>query len=577
IRAYGLYAALAYDWLHDAPGMEELRPIILERLDAWLDWYIEGGYLNDSPYSNYFWGYFASLAMAGLATAGESDSAERWLGKTRELLEKRVIPGFQSGLKGGEWAEGWQYGQLVAMEVALLVDAFHTATGTDYAPSLSWLGEIVDAQLHRTHPDRKSWYGNGTQHERPPPPDGSALASALLVLDRTDPQRAAHARYMLRRMFPPLGRERLWFAFVSDRPDAPDQDPRRPDRIAYHLSGPGQTFMRSSWREDAVWVSFQAGARVAVDHQQNDQGHFEIWRGSDALVSDFATEGGYATINHNSILIDDGGDVLNYVPNQGVWARSSRTVAWHDSGVAVVVVGDLADAWAPKCVERGCDDRSVKKAVRTLVYLRPDVVVTHDDIELTEGGYGATWIAHVRSKPRVAGAAASATAGGSRLDLIALGPERPAVRVVQEPTPSEDHIYRANRPDGEVWRLEIDTPRGKPARRIVSWMRASDASAPAAEVTPVRGGGLVGGVGQVGSAATAVLFAGGPAGGAAEVPAAATRALVVGLEPRGAYRVGVTRGGKGTCRLSVAQASTAEARPDPAGALMIDLAPCRGR
>jgi hypothetical protein len=29
IRAFGLYAALAYDWLHDAPGMEELRPLII--------------------------------------------------------------------------------------------------------------------------------------------------------------------------------------------------------------------------------------------------------------------------------------------------------------------------------------------------------------------------------------------------------------------------------------------------------------------------------------------------------------------------------------------------------------------
>ena len=57
-------------------------------------------------------------------------------------------------------------------------------------------------------PDRRSWYGNGTQHERPPPPDGSALACALLVLERTDRAAAARARFISRRLMPPLGKGR---------------------------------------------------------------------------------------------------------------------------------------------------------------------------------------------------------------------------------------------------------------------------------------------------------------------------------------------------------------------------------
>ena len=574
IRAFGLYAALAYDWLHDAPGMDELRPIILDRLDAWLGWYMEEGYLNDSPYSNYFWGYFATLAIAALATHGEHDGSELWMQKTRELLDKKVVPGFQANLKGGEWAEGWQYGQLVAMEVALLVDAFHTATGADYAPAFSWLGEIVDAQLHRTHPHRGSWYGNGTQHQRPPPPDGSALASALLVLDRTDPARAAQARFILRRMFPPLPKDRFWFAILADRPDAPDQDPRRAERIAYHLSGPGQTFMRSSWQEDAVWVSFQAGPRVAVDHQQNDQGHFEIWRGGDALLSDFATQEGYATINHNSILIDDGGDVLNYTPNHGVWNRRSKTLAWHDAGPSVVVVGDLADAFTPKCVERGCNDRAVKRWTRTLVYLRPDVVVTDDAIDLAKGSYGATWVAHSKARPQGRGAHVFTQVGSSRLDAVALAPKGAAIRTVAEPTPSEDHIYRANRPDGEVWRLEVDTPRGEPTRRIQTWMRAAPAGAAPARVTAVRGKGLAGGVGQVGQVQTAVLFADSHAGGEVELPAGPVRALVVGLEPGAMVTALTKRTGRG-CTIAIKAGQGGAARTDPAGAVMIDLAGCK--
>ena len=41
----------------------------------------------------------------------------------------------------------------------------------------------------------------------------------------------------------------------------------------------------------------------------------------------------------------------------------------------------------------------MKKVVRTLVYLRPDAVVIDDRVELADGGYGATWAAHVKAAP----------------------------------------------------------------------------------------------------------------------------------------------------------------------------------
>ena len=570
IRSFGLYAALAFDWLHDAPGMEELRPLIIERLDAWLRWYGEEGYLNDSPYSNYFWGYFASLAMAGISLNGEAPQADAWLERTHALLDKKVVPGFHARLKGGEWAEGWQYGQLVAMEVALLVDGFRTATGADHSHSFAWLGEIVDASLHRTHPDRASWYGNGTQHKRPPPPDGMALASALLVLEQSDKPAAARARFILRELFPPLGNERIWFALVTDDPAGEAIDPRDPKRLAYHLAGPGQTFLRSGWGQDAVWVSLQAGARVAVDHQHNDQGHFEIWRGGDALLGDFGTQEAYATINHNSLLIDDGKAVLNYPPNQGVWARKSRTVGWNDRGDVAVVVGDLTDAWAPKCVERGCSQRAVVKVMRTLVYLRPDTVVIDDVVELADGGYGATWAAHVKAAPEVKGGRASAVVGGSRIDVVAVAGG--TLRAVAEPTVQDDHIYRANRPDGAVWRIEIDSPRSGTARRFRTWLRAADRAAAPVQAVSVSGQGIEGAIGPVGPARIAVLFAR-PDGGSIALPAEVGGALVTGLEAGGVYSASAAHAAGGGCAVTVARGGAATA--DPSGSLGIDLAPCR--
>ena len=456
IRAYGVYAALGFDWLHDAPGMDALRPVIIKRLDAWLSWYTAKGYLNDSVYSNYYWGYFTTLALAGLATDGEAAQAEDWLARTRHLLDKDIIPGFYSRLAGGEWAEGWQYGQLVAMEVSLVVDAFYTATGADYAKSFPWIADLVPAQLFRMHPDYRTSYGNGTEADQPPPSDPSGLADAILVLRRTDPQAAARARFIVHHLMRPHRNERLWFAVAADGAGGKQVDPRDPSVLSYHLPGPGQTFMRSSWDPSAVWVSFQAGARIAIDHQHNDQGHFTLWRGSDPLIGEFDREQGYGTINHNSLLIDDGGKVLTYPPNQGVWARNSRTLRWHDTGRAVVVVGDLADAWAPHCVERGCSERAVRKEIRTLVYLRPNVVVTDDDLTLDDGSSGATWEAHVKVQPRLgvarglraAPAAASAVVGGSRVNMVAIEPAGGTLRAPAEPTTDDRAHLQGRRAQG---------------------------------------------------------------------------------------------------------------------------------
>jgi hypothetical protein len=570
IRAFGVYAALAYDWLHDEPGMEELRPLIIERLDAWLGWYIESGYLNDSPYSNYFWGYFTALAMAGLATDGEAEQSAAWLAKMRELLDGKIIPGFHARLKGGEWAEGWQYGQLVAMEVALVVDALRTATGADYSVRFPWLVEIVDAYLHRMRPDRTSVYGNGTQAVVPPPPDPSGLASALLVLDWANPEAAAKGRFLVRRLSPKLGNERQWFSFVADRPDGKEVDPRSPDKLSYHLAGPGQTFLRSSWKENAVWVAFQAGPRVAIDHQHNDQGHFEIWRGRDALISDFAEEHGYATINHNSILIDDGGKVVRYAPNQSVYGVKSSTLRWHDGGDAAVMVGDLTDSWDPKCVLRGCSERAVTKVVRTLVYLRPNVVVTDDVVELTEDETRVAWAAHVTSAPEVVGGRASAVVGGSRVDVHAIAPDGARVVAVKEPTSKSDHIYEANVPKGDVWRIEIETPRGSESRRMRAWVRAANANAAPDQVTTVRGAGLAGVVGAVEAARVAVLFADKVDGGEATVPGPVGRAFVVGLAPGEAYRAEAQAG----CKIRLARDAAGTAKADPSGTIQVDTTAC---
>ena len=107
IRAYGVFAALGYDWLYDAPSMTpQLRERIVERLKSWISWYRENGYLNDSATANYFWGYMTTLSLAGLALDGEDEIAQLWQAETKRLIDNKIIPVFWKQLKGGDWPEG---------------------------------------------------------------------------------------------------------------------------------------------------------------------------------------------------------------------------------------------------------------------------------------------------------------------------------------------------------------------------------------------------------------------------------------------------------------------------------------
>ena len=347
IRTFAAYAALGYDWLRGAPGMTpQLQARIVARLDEWLTWYAEHGYLRDHPISNYYWGYLTALSFAGLAASGDAPVADTWVRRAWMELTTKVVPTFGRELRGGGWPEGWQYGEYTTAEVALVAEAFRTGAGENLARRLPWLAAIVTHHLHALLPDEHSVYDGGTWGEHPARPSALGLAAVSVALDAADPTRAAEARWMTAHALPQLRREQVWVGLLADRGEAASHDPRIAAPRSLHILGQGLTFVRSDWSRSAVWASFQAGPRLSEDHQDADQGHFELWRGGDALLVDGGDSEGSATSNHNTLLIDDGGRHMNYTPNQGVWGRDVRTTGFSDDGSVAAAVGDIGEAYA---------------------------------------------------------------------------------------------------------------------------------------------------------------------------------------------------------------------------------------
>lgn len=540
MRTFGAYAALGYDWLRAAPGMNDsVRGRVRQRLGEWIRWYQKEGYLRDRPTANYYWGYLTALSFAGLAAAGEDAAADEWLKTARSELSNRVLPAFRDELRGGGWPEGWQYGEYTTLEIALVARAFQTGASVGVASKLPWLGQTVTHHAHALLPDEKAVYDGGTWGEHPARPSGLGLAAIAIALEGVDDARAAEARWLRAHALPPLTREQAWLGLLADRPGASERSPRDGAPTSLHLPGQGLSFARSDWSKNATWVSFQAGPPLAEDHQDADQGHFELVRGADHLLVDGGGSEGSATINHNTLLIDDGGKVLNYPPNQGVWGAKVKTTRFADDGVVVAAVGELGEAYAPKCASTGCSKRSVERATRSLIYVRPSLLVLDDRVLLDSADYDVVWAAHVTQNPKLDGAQASAVVGESRVELRTLEPEPASLSAPREPTPSGEGSHRLNQPWGPMWRIEVASPRGERERSFLHVIHALPASAPPAAVQRLSGEGLRGAGARSEGRSVAVLFAGPK--GEGQVALAEPRELVVvaGLEPGKHYSLSV--------------------------------------
>lgn len=540
MRTFGAYSALAYDWLRGAPGMNDaLRARIRQRLSSWLTWYQKEGYLRDHPTANYYWGYLTALSFAGLAVAGEDPAGDAWLKAAQSELSNKVLPAFRDELRGGGWPEGWQYGEYTTLEIALVARAFRQAASVDVAGKMPWLAETVTHHVHALLPDAQSVYDGGTWGEHPAKPSALGVTALGMALEGVDEARAAQARWLTSEVLPPLKREQAWLGLLAERNGAPVTSPREGAPTSLHLPGQGLSFGRSDWSKAAVWVSFQAGPPLAEDHQDADQGHFELFRGSDGLLVDGGGSEGSATINHNTLLVDDAGENLNYAPNQGVWGSKVKTTRFGDDGVAMVAVGEIGDAYSPKCVIDGCRKRSVERATRSFVYVRPALVVVDDQVLLTSPDYGVVWAAHATREPTLAGDLASVVVGESRVDVRTIEPASATRAAPREPTPSGEGSHRLNQPWGPMWRLEITTPRNQREREFTHVITTGPATDTPPASSRLRGQGLHGALVRLPGRTTAVLFAGPKVDGKVALGGSVDQLVIAGLEPGKHYAVGI--------------------------------------
>lgn len=583
IRTHGGLGAVACDWLHDVPGMTtDLRKHAADRFLAWTHWFSAEGYNRDEPIANYYAGYFATVAFGGLAMQGDDPRAGALLAQARRMYSTEIGPAFRTKLAGGDFPEGWQYGDMVGAVLAIFAgSASQERTGRPLLDELPWLRDTVRFRAHALWPDGKHMFDMGDWSSKPAvAPTHTLLALAAVLSPADDASRQALA---LARLAADPNEEWTWLAALAEDPSRRGEDPRR-GPASYLAPGTGIVTARTDWTPGAVWLGFACGPSLS-DHQHLDDGHFEVVRGGDALVIDAGGYASYSSLSHNVIAVDDRKDNDNYSPNQGVWSLAHVT-RFEDRGSIVYALGDYASAYNPSGYPQDHPSRSVIRAQREIVFSRSPVegmgaesarVVVYDRVKLSKPSYATAFLLHGGSPPvPSSGASIRFDVGQSGLTATSLLPVGGKPAFVAEPTSLGDGPFYANDPPEGTRsvRLEIRSPLGSDERRFLNILVVGERRSQDRGPTPVRvygagvDGAAVGGEAFVFPRDAAQVA---PAPLAWSAPASVRRYVAASLAPGSRFTVSAERD-RDACRFEVSPADKGIAASD-AGLLVFDVEP----
>ncbi len=579
IRNIGPYTALAYDWLHSAPGMTpQLRQHARELWAAWIAWYREKGYRARVPGSNYQAGFLAAATMIAIAQGGEAaeQSGDKlWAFVADELWAKDMAPAFAPGgiLDGGDWPEGWQYGPLAVAHYSLAARIARRA-GIKVDGVEAWLASVLRRHVHGLSPGERVYVGQDTEHEQ------ANIAPHVLTLNAValgdaSPDDRRWARGELARL--KLGdKDYFLYDALAGVGDRAARLPRPEWPTWYATAATGTVFARTRWDERGIWLVAECPRGIGVDHRHPKAGNFVLSRGVDDVIVDPSPYGSASTLTSNAPAVASALLPADYTPSQGPWSKES-TWSWATqtkSGV-VAMRCDYADSFRFK--EKASD---VAMATRDLVLL-PDAGGTDAALVVIDRATTGAAERGMNLRFRVAGGLSlegelgTKTVGATKLTIanVARTSGRPVIGRTAHSKCYTKGIPKgtcdAARFEASDYRVELTGPEPSAAHVI----GVTDAAGKPVATTPLSGKGFAGV--RITSPREAVVVW--PTGDALSYTApAGTHVILDAPQLAGMATVTAKRAGDG-CSVTVTPGGTTPARPaivtlDAACSVVVDPA-----
>jgi hypothetical protein len=471
--------AIAYDWVYDRLDAAT-KASMFDTMNAWFDWYKANALDRDGPaLSNYFGGHVLGFGYIGMATAGENPRGDEIAAYVRSRFDATVGAAFSNGVfAGGYPVEGYVYGVNHFVRLLSYMQGVKTATGQDLKSRSGYPQKIIESLLYNLKPNRwqfpdeADYPGDLTGIADP------ALSAMLPVLAAGTPESAYAQFFFQNRASPPAPdapaidplQLLLWYD-----PALPAVDYRKEAPTAHWSPGDDHLYVRSDWSDDAVWMSFRAGASFLGGHAVRSAGHIAIQRGNDYLLVNSGQWKGAQGWGGNPQAFDGRNWRLNtlwyqnpwaarYDGAQGVWGTDA-VKAQQITPTYAYVKADLTSAYTTRI------PTTLESFTRSVVVLRPSgVVVVFDRVRggKPEDMKKIVWHVNPNGKRNLTGDVFdSGQIGASRLFIKTVCClEKPVLSITADPVADDN-------PTPLTYRLEVSEGASTRSMDVITVLEAT--------------------------------------------------------------------------------------------------------
>ena len=541
-RYHGEAFPLVVDWIYPSLTAED-KATIRQVFLRWSQEIISAGYRHPEPVgvtndpqlladrqqvrfagNNYFAAHMRNLGLMALAL-DRGDDPDGALAAYLEVATGAYLYLFNHLLAtdsaGGLLPEGFEYSPQTASYAAQFLWALQSsgAPGAAEAVDRAFWGDFVRSYLHAISPaaaqfDRDgellqeyqpAWYGDSQDYRLPDFISAwGALGHLLEEPELLNAIRwsAIHsapggAERLVERVRNPNDFREAILAFTLLDPAITPTDPRPALPLDHLASGLNRVFSRTGWGDDAAWLNYRLGWN-GVDHQMADGNHFELYRNGEWLTKGRA---GYANIAegiassefYNTVTIGNDRPLDRDDSDWRIdlWRRGSQwnlvsdgdpTLLAHSANELYTYVwGDATPLYNSS--SEGAT--AVQHASRSLLWLKPDVVVVYDRAESRGPGYAKRFWLQLAEPATVRGQqAVSTTPGGQQLMVTTLLPAGAAPQAVNQTEPFVEETVAHHEP--MQVRLMTEAPGAPASVRMLHVLQGADKGAAALPTALVR-------------------------------------------------------------------------------------------
>ena len=385
-QLFGL--GIVYDWCYADLG-DEARKTIRDTLQKRAGYMYEAAasgnaWWGKSYLQNHLWVNVCGMAVAGLAAYDELPEATRWIGLPLDKFQ-RTMETFGPDGASHEGVGYWQYGvEYMLKFMALAKDLLEC----DLYGGEWWKNTAYYA-LYLQLP-RAAWTSRNNIVDLADCPRGNWYGPEYMLWHLARAFQNPYAQWQAEAEFAAniTAAGAPWLNLLWHDPAI---TPKAPDDLPTlrHFEDMGIVSARSDWSGSESLLVFKCGPflgheavkKLSYDagggHVHPDAGHFLLFGDGEWLIRD----DGYAskwTGQHNTLLVDGQGQTGEgqHWFNGGVTLRQKEqaTVLQAESSPeADHIVGDARPAYP--------DRLGLKRYVRHLIFLKPDVLIVLDDIE----------------------------------------------------------------------------------------------------------------------------------------------------------------------------------------------------